>query len=142
MNRTNIPERIKVKVRRTAKNRCGYCLFRQRFLPSVLRIDHITPISKAGTNTEENLWLLCENCNRAKSNKTEVFDKKTGKSVPIFNPRTQIWNEHFKWSSDQTKIIGKTPTGRGTVAELNLNNERIVAVRREWVLVGWHPPTD
>lgn len=88
MKRKNIPEKIKAKVRETAKNRYGYCLFLQKFLPSVLRIDHIIPISKGGTNDEENLWLLCENCNRAKSDKTEVFDEETGKVVPIFNPRT------------------------------------------------------
>jgi hypothetical protein len=60
----------------------------------------------------------------------------------MFNPRIQKWNEHFEWSDDYTRIIGKTPTGRGTVAELNLNKERMIAVRKNWVSVGWHPLKD
>ena len=138
MKRLYIPEKLKEKVRQTANNRCG--LFLQKYLPNALRIDHIQPISKGGTNDEEHLWLLCETCNGAKSNKVEGFDTETQTSVPLFNPRTQIWDEHFKWSNDYTRIIGKTPTGRGTVAELNLNKERIVEVRKNWVSAGWHPP--
>ncbi len=142
MKRIHIPEKLKEKVRQTAKHRCGFCLFLQKYLPNMLRIDHIQPISKGGTNVEENLWLLCETCNGAKSDKTEAFDTETNTMVPLFNPRTQIWDEHFEWSDDYTSIIGKTPVGRITVAELNLNKTRLVIVRQEWVLAKWHPPKD
>ncbi len=114
----------------------------ETYSPTIFQIDHIIPLSKGGTNKEENLWLLCETCNRAKSDKIEVFDAKTKTTVPIFNPRTQTWNEHFEWSKDFTRIIGKTPVGRSTVAELNLNKERIAQVRKNWFSAGWHPPKD
>jgi len=39
-------------------------------------------------------------------------------------------------------IVGLTPVGRATVEALRLNNEIAVEVRRNWVLVGWHPPSD
>ena len=142
MKRTNIPEKLKDKIRQTARFRCGYCLFLEIYSPTIFQIDHIIPLANGGTNKEENLWLLCESCNRAKSNKTKVFDAKTKTTVSIFNPRTQIWNEHFKWSDDFTQIIGKTPMGRGTIADLNLNKERLIAVRTNWVSAGWHPPKD
>jgi hypothetical protein len=74
--------------------------------------------------------------------KPKPFDPVTNSTVPIFNPRTQIWNEHFEMSKNGTQIIGKTPIGRGTVEALKLNDERVVAVRVEWVAVGWHPPKD
>jgi 5-methylcytosine-specific restriction endonuclease McrA len=37
-----------------------------------LEIDHIVPISKGGTSTEENLQVLCRVCNRKKWNKEET----------------------------------------------------------------------
>ncbi len=142
MKRSTIPEKLKERVRQTARNRCGYCLFIEHYSPALFQIDHLIPLAKGGTNDEENLWLLCASCNRAKADKTGVFDTETNTIITLFNPRTQIWHEHFEWSSDKTKIIGKTPIGRGTVAALNLNKERIVAVRREWILAGWHPPKE
>ena len=34
-----------------------------------LNIDHIVPISKGGTNSMDNVQILCFSCNRKKSNK-------------------------------------------------------------------------
>jgi HNH endonuclease len=135
-------EQIKANVRKTSRFRCGYCLIQQQYSPIVFQFDHYIPSSKGGTSDENNLWLACGNCNNAKSDITEAFDSVTNSTVSIFNPRTQIWNEHFEWGEDGAIIIGKTPIGRGTVEALKLNDERVVAVRREWVFAGWHPPKD
>jgi hypothetical protein len=59
--------------------------------------------------------------------------------VPLYNPRTNSWHEHFSWSADGAKIVGLTTTGRATVMALKLNNEVAVEVRRNWILAGWHP---
>jgi CRISPR/Cas system Type II protein with McrA/HNH and RuvC-like nuclease domain len=142
MQRPKISQKIKDKIRLLADNRCGYCLCRQEYVWDILEIDHIIPIAKSGTNDEENLWLVCETCNRAKSDKVEGFDSVTNSNSLLFNPRTQIWHEHFDRVDNYTQISGKTKVGRVTVKELNLNKERLIKVRENWVTVGWHPPKD
>jgi len=137
---SKISSEIRQRVREISHNRCGYCFSHQRYVMSKLEIEHIIPKSKGGTDAEENLWLSCGLCNRYKRTQTEDFDGETGNIVPLFNPRRQIWNEHFAWSASEEEIIGLTATGRATVNALKLNNEIAVEVRRNWILAGWHPP--
>ena len=108
-----------------------------------LEIEHIVPLSKGGSNKESNLWLACPICNRHKSDKTTGIDPETGEIVLLFNPRTQVWSEHFRWSKDGIYIIGKTPIGRATVKVLQLSDDPdALIVRSYWVMAGWHPPED
>ncbi|MBO1348227.1 MAG: HNH endonuclease [Hormoscilla sp. GUM202] len=108
-----------------------------------LEIEHIIPISQGGSNDESNLWLACPICNRHKSDKTTAVDPETGERVTLFNPRTQIWGDHFQWSADGLRIVGRSPTGRATVLALHLSDDPdAIEVRSYWVQAGWHPPED
>ncbi|AGP35333.1 hypothetical protein [Sorangium cellulosum] len=60
--------------------------------------------------------------------------------MPLFNPRLHRWSDHFTWSVDATRVEGVTPSGRATVIALRMNRPTIVAARRRWAEVGWHPP--
>lgn len=140
MTRRPLSEKTKSSVRRDSRDRCGYCLSPQDLIPADLQFDHIIPLDDGGTDIEENLWLLCIKCNRAKWHKREGFDKETRLRHPLFNPRTQDWSEHFEWSPDGLLILGKTPIGRVTVIEANLNNSLFIRVRRNWIKAKWHPP--
>lgn len=62
--RASIPESVKRKVWRRDEGKCVNCGSREK-----LEFDHIIPVSKGGSNTERNIELLCEKCNRKKSNK-------------------------------------------------------------------------
>ncbi len=134
---------LQKRIRFAARDRCGYCLSPQHLVMARLEIEHIVPISKGGSNKESNLWLACPICNRHKSDKTTGIDPETGEMALLFNPRTQVWSEHFRWSKDGIYIIGKTPTGRATVKVLQLSEDPdALIVRSYWVMAGWHPPED
>ncbi len=127
----------------TAQHRCGYCLSPQHLVMARLEIEHIIPLAKQGSNDESNLWLACPLCNRHKGDKTTAVDPKTKQTVPLFNPRTQTWSEHFQWSEDGIRILGRTPIGRATVDALHLSDDPdALEVRSYWVIAGWHSPVD
>ena len=120
--------------------RCGYCQTQERVSGIPLTIEHLTPRSLGGSDDEENLWLLCRLCNEAKGVLVSAPNPDTGATEPLFNPRTQTWREHFRWSTAGDELIGLTPTGRATIAALALNSHFRVRTRRLWVEAGYHPP--
>jgi hypothetical protein len=131
---------LRQRVAEQARYRCGYCLTQEVVSGIPLILEHIIPKAEGGQDIEENLWLSCRLCNEAKGVLTEAVDPKTGVAVPLFNPRTQAWAEHFAWSEDGTRVIGQTLTGRATVVALSLNSELRVRARAIWGEAGWHPP--
>ncbi|MDQ3011350.1 MAG: HNH endonuclease [Acidobacteriota bacterium] len=135
-----VSESVRQSVREAFGNRCAYCLSSQRYTNSKLEIEHIIPKAIGGSDDELNLCLACRLCNSYKSIQTEAVDPTSNAVVPLFNPRTQAWSEHFQWSRDGVRVIGLSVIGRATVEALQLNNETAVNVRRNWVSVGWHPP--
>jgi hypothetical protein len=105
-------------------------------------MEHITPLDGGGSDDLENLAFACQGCNNHKYTKTEARDPVTGALVLLFHPRTQRWRDHFVWSSDFTRILGVTPTGRATVEALFLNREGLVNLRRALYALGEHPPVE
>lgn len=136
-----ISDIVRQFVKQRAGYRCEYCLSHQAYVYGKFQIDHILPIALGGADDEDNLCLACELCNQFKWMRTSGVDWLTGERFKLFNPRQQIWSEHFSWSEDGAEIIGMTPCGRVTVDVLRMNNSFSVPVRRNWVSVGWHPPT-
>jgi hypothetical protein len=142
MSQAKIPDAIRQRVRKAARERCGYCLSPQRYVMGKLEVEHIIPRARDGSDDESNLWLSCSLCNGYKGPQISGIDPVSGTMVSLFNPRSQSWKEHFRWNIDGTKIVGLTPTGRTTVQALQLNNELAVEVRQNWVLADWHPPEE
>ncbi len=61
-----ISTQTKNAVWRRDGGRCVECASQER-----LEYDHIIPVSKGGSNTARNIQLLCEKCNRQKSDKIQ-----------------------------------------------------------------------
>lgn len=137
-----ISEGTQNQVRLRASFLCEYCHASEKWQYTLFNVDHVIPVSKNGSNSIDNLALACFHCNRQKSNKLRVIDDNSGTQVPLFNPRTNSWKEHFIWSADTLRIIGLTSIGRATVAQLSLNRERIINIRAADKEVGRHPPAD
>ena len=131
---------LRVQVAAQAQHRCGYCLTQEVVSGVPLTLEHIIPRALGGSDTEENLWLSCRLCNEAKGVQTQATDSDTESVVPLFNPHTDQWGEHFDWSEDSTMILGRTATGRATIAVLSLNSELRIRSRALWVEAGYHPP--
>jgi HNH endonuclease len=142
MTRTYIPKALRETVAARARYRCGYCLTAEAIVGTPMECEHILPQALGGLTEESNLWLACSLCNDYKNNRIADIDPLTGESVRLFNPRYQVWGEHFEWAPAGDYILGQTPTGRTTVTALHLNRPSLVIARRAWVSVGWHPPRD
>ncbi len=61
-NRPPIPESVRIFVWRRDQGKCVQCGSNER-----LEFDHIIPVIEGGSSTERNVQLLCEPCNRRKS---------------------------------------------------------------------------
>jgi hypothetical protein len=84
--------------------------------------------------TFENLAFACFRCNRRKGPNVASFDPLTGQLVLLFNPRTQLWHEHFAWEGAFIQPL--TAEGRVTVNLLRLNDEKHLAERQELLDAG------
>lgn len=123
-----------------ANNNCEYCKALGSFSFHSFPVEHIIPTSKGGTIEDSNLANACQFCNGSKFDKTEALDPLTGSLVPLYNPRTQTWDDHFVRSDDFTLVIGISPTGRATVYCLKMNREKAVNLRSALRNFGVHPP--
>jgi 5-methylcytosine-specific restriction endonuclease McrA len=72
-----------------------------------LEYDHITPFSCGGKNDASNIQLLCQKCNRSKSNSCycKVHDKKVGRDC------CDGKSSNTKSASTSTRCIGTTQKG-------------------------------
>ena len=139
---TYLPEELRGRIDEADQRRCRYCLTTEANSGIRLTYDHLTPGSKGGGTTFENVCLACCACNEFKGDATHAVDPVTAEVAPLFNPRVQRWSDHFVWSADATRVIGTSAMGRATVIALRMNQPIIVVARGRWARAGWHPPAE
>jgi len=120
-----------------ANDSCEYCKVSQAFDPLAFQIDHIIAVQHSGDTVEENLALACYCCNRHKGPNIAGFDRVTRQIIRLFNPRRDVWTEHFAWQGPE--LVGLTSLGRVTVHVLAVNLDFRVALRRALIHEGVFP---
>jgi hypothetical protein len=135
---TSVPRPLRASVVARAGSRCEYCGLAQEGQEATFHVDHIVPVTAAGPTTAGNLALACVSCSLRKEARRSAMDPTTRRVVPLFHPRRQRWDVHFRWAG--VRVAGITATGRATVAALRMNRPIILAIRGEEALRGRHPP--
>jgi len=126
-------------VAQRAANRCEYCRAPEAIANFPFELEHVLPQIQGGTNDADNLALACRSCNLYKSDAILAPDPATGQAVPLFHPRREAWAEHFVVDATTGEISGLTPTGRATVARLQMNSVFQLEARILWARLGLYP---
>jgi hypothetical protein len=139
MAREAIPRLVRRMVRDRAGDCCEYCRHPASHSCAPFVCEHVVPRVLGARSTMAELAWACPACNGHKYAKTQAPDSRTGRTVPLFNPRRQPWRRHFAWSADLMHIVGRTATGRATVEALHLNCPALIKLRTALRSVGEHP---
>jgi hypothetical protein len=133
-----VSAKLRSVVFRRAGGRCEYFRLSQAGQEAVFHVDHIHPLAHGGDRTDlANLALACVSCSLRKGARLTTKDPKSERAAPVFHPRKQMWEDHFRWVGN--RVVGLTPTGRATVAALRMNREIALAIRAEEARLGRHP---
>lgn len=130
---------LRLGVEERARDRCEYCRAPQSVCGYRFHLEHVLPTARGGSDDTRNRALACASCNLARADCVAAVDPQTGSTVRLFNPRRQAWDQHFRWGEDRQTLVGLTPTGRATVAALDLNDVLRREARVLWFQTGWLP---
>jgi hypothetical protein len=135
-----IPHELRLAVVDRAGGICEYCQLSQDSQVGTFPVDHVRPVSSGGRTELDNLALACPRCNASKWMHEFAVDPESGNSVPLFNPRRDVWSDHFQWSEqDATWLEARSPQARATISLLDLNSEHRRQVRLWLVALSLHP---
>ena len=126
-------------VARRASHRCEYCRAPEAVFNFPFEVEHIVPTSRGGGDNDDNLCLACRACNLRKSDRLAVSDELSGVEVPLFDPRQERWDEHFRIDVESGELQGTTPTGRATIASLDMNHPLQLMARLLWIRLRLFP---
>lgn len=125
------------EVAKRAKHRCEYCRLHDDDLFLSFELDHIIAVKHGGTDESENLAYACPHCNQHKGSDLVTLLENPDVFIPLFNPRKQLWEEHFQVSEGE--IMPRTETGRATIKLLQLNTPDLLILRKLLQDIGRYP---
>jgi hypothetical protein len=117
---------------------CEYCLSNTQDRAIDFAIDHVIAEKHGAPTQSDNLCLSCYWCNSFKGSDLSSVDwAQGGAIVPLFNPRQQAWDDHFRL--DGLRVFLLTATGRVTIFLLQLNAVERIKERRLLLELGMYP---
>jgi 5-methylcytosine-specific restriction endonuclease McrA len=136
VSRTYIPAALRRQVIERAKNCCEYCLIHEDDVSMRHEVDHIIAEKHGGTTTEENLAYACFLCNNNKGSDIASLSR-SGIVTRLFQPRSDIWAEHFRL--DNAQIVPITDIGEATEWILGFNTTERCEERRGLIALDRYP---
>ncbi|MFM6122445.1 MAG: HNH endonuclease [Sphaerospermopsis kisseleviana] len=130
MSKSYIPNSVRKMVFNRAQGCCEYFLIPEKLVLANHQIDHVIAEKHGGATVLENLALSCSLCNQAKGSDIASIDPDSGDTVRLYNPRKDIWQEHFILNSQSGMIEPLTAIGRVTVQLLRMNRVEYLPVRK------------
>ena len=124
----DIDAELRGLVRLRAAGRCEYCRTSEHFTLAEHEIDHVIAVKHGGETVAENLALCCAVCNRFKGSDIASIDPETGQIAPLFHPRVDRWDDHFRFRNGE--ILALTPKGRVTLRLLRMNRTTRISERK------------
>lgn len=155
---TNSPrnQRVRDAVRLRAGDACEYCLHPtsgqfhvEHIIPQGLWQDYAAnrlssvPLQpgRRGPDHISNFAWSCPFCNQGKQER--VSHRLGQRAHRFFDPRHDVWPDHFVFLHNYLIIVGVTPIGQATVAGLSFNAgepEGPLGTRHDTILNGRYPP--
>ena len=132
-----VSDDLRERVARRADHLCEYCLVHEQDGFLSFQVVHIISLKHGGRSEWENLAFACAFCNRRKGSDVGTVSPATGHFLRLFNPRTDIWSEHFRLAG--ARIDALTEMGAGTARILGFNDSDRLLERHSLVAVGRYP---
>jgi hypothetical protein len=102
--------------------------------PEEFHVEHVIAKKHGGKDGDDNLAWACIFCNLYKGPNLASFDPDSGELTPLFNPRRDRWNQHFRM--DGNRIVGLTAVGRTTSWLLEMNSLILISLRASLMREG------
>lgn len=134
MSKTYIPTSLRRMIFEQADRCCEYCFQPEIFAFYPHEIDHVIAEKHEGLTIAKNLALACKLCNTFKGSDIASIDPLTGEITALYNPRTDVWCEHFRL--EDSVFMPLTAKARTTVRLLQINRSDRVAERKLWIPLG------
>jgi len=130
-------ESLRQEAAARADFRCEYCLVREAVSFYRFYLEHIKSRKHGGLTTTENLAYSCPECNAHKGSDVGTFTDDDELLVRFFNPRKDVWTEHFE--VDDAGIYGISEIGKATEKILRFNDAERLIYRRKLMRLGLYP---